>query len=317
MCIRDRFDITAGPATQLAFTVQPTPTLAGAPITPAVQVSARDALGNTVPNFSGIVTVALGFNPAGNGTLSGTTTVVATAGVATFSALSIDKVGSGYTLTATTTALAAGPPSTAFNIIAGTATQLAFTVPPSNALAGRAIAPAVQVSARDVLGNLVPGFTGSVTVPIGTNPAGGTLSGATTGTAVGGVAPFSGLSIDKVGTGYTLAAAASGLTGTTSPSFSIGAATASLLVFTVQPTTTGAGAPITPAVVVTALDASGNTATGFAGNVTVAIGTNTGGGALAGTTTATAVAGVASFANLSINKAVSYTHLTLPTICSV
>jgi len=54
------------------------------------------------------------------------------------------------------------------------------------------------------------------------------------------------------------------------------------LVFTVQPTSTAAGASITPAVEVTARDANGNTATGFTGSVTLAIGTNTGGGTLSG-----------------------------------
>src|SRR2546429_7176045 len=46
-----------------------------------------------------------------------------------------------------------------------------------------------------------------------------------------------------------------------------------------------AGGSITPAVEVTAHDANGNTATGFTGNVTLAIGTNPAGGALSGTAT--------------------------------
>src|SRR2546430_17729445 len=75
---------------------------------------------------------------------------------------------------------------------------------------------------------------------------------------------------------------------------------ATQLVFSVEPSTTSAGAAITPAVQVTALDASNNTATGFTGNVTVAIGTNPGSGTLAGTATVAASAGVATFANLSI-----------------
>ena len=49
----------------------------------------------------------------------------------------------------------------------------------------------------------------------------GTLSGTTIVTAVNGVATFSDLSIDKAGNGYTLVAAASGLTGATSTTFNI------------------------------------------------------------------------------------------------
>src|SRR2546430_17508951 len=49
--------------------------------------------------FTGNVQVAIEANPGG-GTLSGTATVAAVAGVATFSTLSINRTGAGYTLTA-------------------------------------------------------------------------------------------------------------------------------------------------------------------------------------------------------------------------
>jgi hypothetical protein len=51
-------------------------------------------------NATGNITVAIGTNPGG-GTLSGTLTQAAVAGVATFNDLSINNDGSGYTLTAT------------------------------------------------------------------------------------------------------------------------------------------------------------------------------------------------------------------------
>src|SRR5881296_185199 len=297
-----RFDINPGPATHLVFTVQPGNATAGATIAPAVEVTAQDASGNKVPTFTGQVTVALGgTNPSG-GTLAGTKTVAAVSGVASFATLSIDKSGS-YWLTATAPATGlSGGTSNDFSIAAGAATQLAFTVQPSNAVAGRTISPAVQVSARDAQGNLVTGFVGSVTMALGTNPGGSTLGGTTTVPAVSGVASFGNLSLDKVGTGYTLTAAAAGLTGATSNSFNVTVGAASQLVFTVQPTNTTAGATITPALQVTVLDGQGNTATGFAGNVTVALGSNPSGGTLAGTTTVAAVSGVASFASLSIAK---------------
>ena len=58
-----------------------------------------------------------------------------------------------------------------------------------------------------------------MTLAIGTNPGGGTLSGTTTVAAVNGVATFSNLSINKVGTGYTLTASDGSLTAATSSSF--------------------------------------------------------------------------------------------------
>ena len=58
-------------ADQLAFSVQPQSALAGQIITPAVQVTALDALGNTDLSFTADVTVSLGANPVG-GFLGGT-----------------------------------------------------------------------------------------------------------------------------------------------------------------------------------------------------------------------------------------------------
>src|SRR5437762_1973131 len=86
-------------ATKLVFTVSPTNAAGAQPIAPAVQVAVQDASGNTVTSASATVTVALGANP-GAGTLSGTLTVAATQGIATFSNLRIDRPGSGYTLVA-------------------------------------------------------------------------------------------------------------------------------------------------------------------------------------------------------------------------
>ncbi|HKE91933.1 MAG TPA: hypothetical protein VKB45_16485 [Gemmatimonadales bacterium] len=294
------FSIVSGAATHLVFSVQPVSTGAGAIITPAVVVTAQDALDNTATGFSGIVTVAIGNNP-GSGNLAGTTSVSAAAGVATFNSLSIDKMGSGYTLTAAASALT-GATSVAFDVTAGGATQLVFTVQPGTTTAGAQITPAVQVTAKDVLGNVATGFTGSVTVAIGTNPAGGTLAGTKSVTAVAGVATFSDLSINRNGTGYTLTAKATGLPMVTSGSFDILLGPMSQLIFTVQPTTTSAGTAIAPAIQVTAQDAAGNTVTSFTGNVTMSITVNPGGGTLSGTATRAAVAGIATFNDLSINK---------------
>src|SRR2546427_9667688 len=77
-----------------------------------------------------------------------------------------------------------------------------------------------SVRALDALGNLVPSFTGSVTVALGTNPGGAILSGTTPVAAVSGVATFF-VSLNKAGTGYTLTASASGFTLVTSTPFDI------------------------------------------------------------------------------------------------
>src|SRR3989449_6431627 len=122
-------DVTAPPApTQLAFLQQPENLLAGHQFSQAVKVRADDAHGNKVASFTGNVTVALANNPGG-ATLSGTTTVAAVDGIATFSDLSLDKTGAGYTLTASASGGAlVAPTSAAFDVAPGPATQLEFTV---------------------------------------------------------------------------------------------------------------------------------------------------------------------------------------------
>jgi hypothetical protein len=91
------------------------------------------------------------------------------------------------------------------------ATDLAFTVEPSDVEAGVAITPPVEVSVLDRLGSVVADATDDVTMIILDNPGGGTLSGTTTVTAVNGVAVFGDLSIDNPAAYYRLEAGATGL----------------------------------------------------------------------------------------------------------
>src|SRR2546427_1595552 len=158
-------DVTAPPApTQLVFIAQPQNIVAGHEFSQAVQVQAEDAHGNKVGGFIGSVTVALASNPGGS-TLSGTTTVGAVDGIATFYNLSLDKTGTGYTLTASASGGGlAAPPSAAFDVAPGPATPLEFTVEPTTVTAGARLTPPLQVAALDPEGNPVPGFTGNVTV---------------------------------------------------------------------------------------------------------------------------------------------------------
>jgi hypothetical protein len=294
------FDITAAGPDHLAFLIQPTDVVAGATLA-SVQVEIQDASGNRVPNATNGVTITIANNPGG-GVLSGTTTVNAVAGVATLASLSIDRAGSGYTLAATAAGLG-GSTSSGFNVTPGSPSRLSFFVEPSSALAGAAIAPPIQIEVQDGFGNRVTSATNTVTVSLAANPGSGAVSGVLSHAAVAGVATFSDLSIDTAAAGYRLRGGATGLTPDTSAAFTISAGAATQLVFTTQPTTTAATASITPAVRVTAQDGVGNTATSFAGNVSLAIGTDPCGGTLSGITTVTAVAGTATFANLSIAKA--------------
>jgi hypothetical protein len=87
---------TVGPPANLAFDVQPTSAGVGQAITPAVQVSVRDALGLLVTTATTPITLTSSLG----GSLVGGGPVNAVGGIATFSEVSINQTGSGITLTA-------------------------------------------------------------------------------------------------------------------------------------------------------------------------------------------------------------------------
>ena len=86
-------------ATHLAFLVQPSSTVAAAIITPAIQVEILDSNNNRVTDATTSITLVISRNTSS--TMSGTTSVAAIDGIATFSDLSIDTVAIGYLLAAT------------------------------------------------------------------------------------------------------------------------------------------------------------------------------------------------------------------------
>jgi hypothetical protein len=178
------------------------------------------------------------------------------------------------------------------------ATRLSFTAQPSSATAGAGTAWAVAV--QDASGNTVTSATGAVTVALGANPGGGTLSGTTTVNPVNGVARLQGLSINKAARGYTLVASSINLPSATSAYFDITAAAATTLSFMVQPSAGTA--------VVTIRDAYSNWVTSATDVVTIALGANPTGGTLIGTTSVAAVDGTATFSYWSVDKCgVGYT----------
>jgi len=114
----------------------------------------------------------------GTGTLGGTTSMNAVAGVADFTGkgLNINLVGADKVLTATAT-VAAGTMTTttspAFGITPGAASQLAVTGFPASATAGSA--GNITVTAKDTFGNTAASYAGTITFSVGVTDAGKTL----------------------------------------------------------------------------------------------------------------------------------------------
>ena len=153
-----------------------------------------------------------------------------------------------------------------------TASKLAFTAQPSTTVAGSAISPAVAVTVEDASGAAVPVAGRQITVAIGTNPGGATLSGTlTANTDANGVATFGSLSLDRVATGYTLVATSTSLTSATSGFFAVTAATGAKFVITTSPVSGGASATATLGpITIERQDAFGNPVTGAAATVNLA-----------------------------------------------
>ena len=292
------FDITPAAASQLVVTTQP-PASTTAGNSFGLTVTAEDRYGNLTSGFISGVTIALKTNP-GSGTLNGTLTVNAGAGVATFSGLSIDQAANGYTIQATTTGLSSAT-TNAFDITPATASQLVVTTqPPASTTAGNSFG--LTVTAEDRYGNLTPSFTSGVTVALESNPGSGTLNGTLTINASAGVATFGGLTIDQAANGYTIQATTTGLSSATTNPFDITPAETSQLVVTTQPPasiTAGNSFGLT----VSVEDNNGNVQTGFSGSVTIALESNPDNGTLNGTLTVSASAGVAVFSGLTLDQA--------------
>ena len=291
-----QFNITPAAASQLVFGVQPSNATAGVPFGSTVEVELRDALGNRVTTARDSVTLAFGANP-GSGTISGTKIVNAVSGVAVFPGISVDKAAAGYTLSASATGLP-NATSSQFTITAAAIAKVAFTAQPVTVTTDDLVQ--ATVTTTDAFGNLVPTIM-DVTVAIGTNPGGGTLGGTTTLQTSGGVAAFTDLEIDKVGTGYTLVATAGVLTAAASATFNVNVGAPFKLEFESSPTIAEPQAAL-GAIEVVVVDAHGNPTGGNGTPVDISIAINPGGGAITGTTQQLTVGGVATFNDLSIDN---------------
>jgi hypothetical protein len=214
---------------KLSVATQPSATtvsLVGFAVQPVVELldisgdlfTTMDASGNTFTNDAPIVTVELS---AGAGTLSTTLTATLVAGVATFSNLTIDLAGVDKVLRFTAHGrLLTQDSSPVFNITVGPATHLVLTTAPTSAMES-AVAFTQQpvITIQDVAGNTRLADTLVVTAALSTGT--GTLNGSTAVAASAGVATFTDLSLDLVGTDKVLTFASSNLTSVTTSALTI------------------------------------------------------------------------------------------------
>jgi uncharacterized delta-60 repeat protein len=273
----------------LTFARQPADTASGATLA-SITVDVDNAAGGLRTTATSDVTLTI----SSGGTLLGTTTVAAVNGVATFSNLSISTVGN-YTLTASD----AGDASATSDPFLVVTPRLAFVAQPASSVFRTPLGTVAVDVTNPIDGMTLTSGVPTVTLTID-DDAGNTVDTATV-TAVAGVATFAGLPALPIGT-YTLVATAAGDTTATSSPFTVAARQ---LAFAGQPAVAVmTGATLGTITVDVVSPATGALLTDDASNVALTL---TGGtGTLAGSATAVAAGGVATFANLTVSAPGTY-----------
>ncbi|MFN2325198.1 MAG: beta strand repeat-containing protein, partial [Gemmatimonadales bacterium] len=300
--------ITARPASRLGFVVQPTNATAGLAITPPIQVAFQDEAGGTATTATGTITLSFSSNPTG-ATLSGTLSMPAVQGVATFSDVRINRSGQPYSLQAVASGFAVAT-STTFSVAAGAPAALAIvTQPAGGSASGDPLAQQPVIQLRDAQGNDARQAGVTVTAVVASGP--GTLGGTTSVvTNSDGRAIFANLAIVGAVGSYTLRFESAGLSPVLSNPLGIGAGNASQITFTAAPPGTAVnGQPLGGAVQVQVRDGTGNPVAQSGVVITASLAS--GPGVLSGGLVAvTGADGLASFPTLTITGVVGAYTLT-------
>ena len=255
-------------------------------------VTFYDAGGNIVTGSTAGVTASVSVG----GSLVGTTSASPANGAATFSTLGLSGLdGTSYTVTFETPGL----PSVAQQFVAapGAAARLSNDRLVVGASFGTAAQTSPRIRLRDSAGNPVATSGTPVTVRVST---GGTVSGTTSANTVDGVATFDGLIVSgTMGTQFTLTFEAAGLTSVTQDVVVV-LGPAARVGFVTSPTGTASGAAFTTQPSLVVQDLGGNTVSSSNATITASVAQVGGTGSLVGTTSATAVGGIATFSDLGI-----------------
>ena len=198
---------TCNCARGLRVAIQPSPSnLAGQPFAQQPKVTIEDQNGAVLDDQTLSITLTL---TSGTGALLGTTTVSAVAGIASFSDLAIDKVGSDKMLTATSGIFTTM--SAAFAVTPGAAAKLALQqAPTAQQNIGFRVTPGPVVAVLDAYDNLT---ASSAVITAIVTTAGETISGQTSVPAQAGLAAFTRLFISGNASLATLAFSSPALAG--------------------------------------------------------------------------------------------------------
>ena len=207
-------NVTAPTIAALVFTAQPVGTSAGNTLAP-INIQGQTASGAPAPLTDGTACTLSFIKNPGSVVSPSDLQTTASNGVASFSQLTLDFVGS-YVVSASCAGITPTTgPSNTFAITAGPLNSLEVSEqPPGNLSSGQSFT--VAVNGIDIAGN--PVSTGSVTVSLSQAPSGAMLYGTTTQSLIDGQATFPGLSLSTTISGsVTLQFGSGGVSATTNP----------------------------------------------------------------------------------------------------
>ena len=294
------FQVTHSAATQIAISRQASGAAAGIVMTTQPIVQIRDVEGHVVTTGPAS-TASVRVTVSSGGTLVGTQTIAAVAGVARFTDLQLEGLKATYTLTFEGLTLGFATVDQSLALSYGAADRLAIgTQPVGGNATGDNLATQPVIRIMDAFGNLVENSTVTVTAAIATGDGQGTLTG-TTKAAVGGLATFTALNLTGTPTeNYSFTFSSGSLTAITSNTVQLTHAAASQLVWITQPVGGNAtGDNLAGQPVLQLRDRFGNRVTSDSSSVITAS-VASGVGATLSNLTATANAGVVSFTNLQL-----------------
>ena len=252
--------VTPGPTRQLTVAGLTGNVVAGVP--GDLTVAAADQFGNPTPGYTGTVAFTSSDPQATFAPAAGYTFTAADNGLKTLPGAVTLRTAGTQSVTATDALNGLAGSRSPVTVVPSAAVAVQFTAPSQVASAGTPVA--VTLTVRDSFGNVAAGFTGAVDLTTTDRQA--AFATPVTFTAADGGVKTVPVTFKTAGS-RTVAASAAGLSGT-SPAFSVQAGPAARLIVRNLPPTTTAGAAATFSV--TAADAFGNPATGFAGTVTFA-----------------------------------------------
>jgi len=285
------FTVTAATGTKLVYSSVPAVTNTAGGTLSAFTVQVQDPFNNNVPGSGVPITMSLANGTFASGTILSNTDVNGSAG---FGDLVITNAGNN-TLTASSPGLTSA--NKALVILPAPFSITFQQDAPSVTNAGAVFTPAVAVRIADAFNNVLSNRTVTLSLLNG-GILNGTLSRTTTNN---GVATFNNLSINVAGTNYALLASSTNSLSVTGNTFTVTAAPASKLIYTVLPPASGvAGATLTAFTAQVADQFNNSIATN---GVLISMGLTNGTFASGTTSSNSDVNGSASFSDLVITNA--------------